>query len=369
MIAVVSCEHFPDDERIYHRQIKSLINNGYRITYFTRSESEINLSDTRLTHINFPLTTTLRSFINKIVSFFSENNPPKIFHIHEPVLYQLVSLLKTRFDINVIYDVHEDFPSLIHTFSKRNNFIKWIRKNNWLRKEKQFLPWVDKIILASPNILNCGYHQKGFDPVILENFPALNLIPPVNFNFNRGNTIIYNGHLGPERGISELIYSISEVSKEIPDVFLSLFGSFRTKKYQIEILELINQLSLDQYIKWHGQVKHKTIWKYLGESAVGVIPFLDNPLTRLGTPTKLFEYMASGCRIVASDLQPMKQYNVKGVLLVKPGNIENLSQSLVKALHANTNESLRINYKKIIEEYNWETIEHRLIETYEKLMK
>jgi glycosyltransferase involved in cell wall biosynthesis len=369
LIAVVSFEHFLDDERIYHRQIKTLIKNGFQVSYFTRSNSEIDLSTPELSHVNFPKLTSLKEYTQKIVGYFSGSSPPKVVHIHEPELLDLASTLKIQFGTKVIYDVHEDYPSLIHTFSRKTKLIKTVKEKFWLEKEKRFLKWVDRIILASPYIKNSGYDEKGFTPVILENFPTLSMIPKVDFDCNRGNTMIYHGHLGPERGISELIQSVLIVSNEIPDISLSLYGSFRTNDYQNEILALIKQLSLDQHINWYGQINHEEIWEKLSESSVGVIPFLDKPLTRLGTPTKLFEYMASGCRIVASNLPPMKRFDVNGILMVSPGNIKNLSQCLVEALQKNSNESLELNHKKIMDEYNWETIEHRLIDTYGELLK
>jgi len=39
MNAVVSCLHYPDDERIYHREIKTLVKGEIHISYFSRSES------------------------------------------------------------------------------------------------------------------------------------------------------------------------------------------------------------------------------------------------------------------------------------------------------------------------------------------
>jgi len=54
MIAVVSSGHKPDDERIYHKEIQSLLKAGYEIQYFTRSNSEISLSKKNLIHCNVP---------------------------------------------------------------------------------------------------------------------------------------------------------------------------------------------------------------------------------------------------------------------------------------------------------------------------
>ena len=45
MICIVSSSHFPDDERIYQRQIKSLVRSNRKVLYLTRSESTINLSN------------------------------------------------------------------------------------------------------------------------------------------------------------------------------------------------------------------------------------------------------------------------------------------------------------------------------------
>ena len=45
MVVIISCHHFPDDERIYHKQIKSLLKDGHRVLYYTRSNSSLNLSE------------------------------------------------------------------------------------------------------------------------------------------------------------------------------------------------------------------------------------------------------------------------------------------------------------------------------------
>ena len=368
MICVVSCHHYPDDERIYHREIKTLVNGKIHITYFSRSDSDLDLSDQSVSHINYLKSSfSIDTYQEKLLQYFSENKPV-ILHIHEPELFPLAKMVKELFNTKVIYDVHEDYPSLFQTFSRWGKLTKAFKGKFWLRKEKQFLEYVDEIIVASPAIINCGYKENGFVPIVIENFPSSKLLPRLDLNLNRGNTIIYHGHLGPERGITELIKSIPMVSKIIDDVSLSLFGSFRTKKYKEKILALIDRLNLNNHVEWHGQVSHKEIRNQLVQNAIGVIPFLDNPLTRIGTPTKLFEFMAAGCRIVASDLQPMKRYEVDGLTLVKPGSIEALADHLVKELTNKSVKELQVNQKKIINEYNWEAISVRLIDIYKKLM-
>ena len=64
----------------------------------------------------------------------------------------------------------------------------------------------------------------------------------------------------------------------------------------------------------------------------------------------------------------MKRYEVDGLVLVKPGNVRALADHLVKELTNQSVRALQINQRKIINEYNWESISIRLIKVYKKLI-
>ena len=53
MIVMVSCQHFPDDERVYYRELISLKTLGLPLYYFTRSDSKLDMSDDLIIHKNF----------------------------------------------------------------------------------------------------------------------------------------------------------------------------------------------------------------------------------------------------------------------------------------------------------------------------
>jgi len=146
-----------------------------------------------------------------------------------------------------------------------------------------------------------------------------------------------------------------------------LFGSFRTEKFKAKIISLINELDLNNNVKWRGQIPHENIWSYLAKSSIGVIPFLDNKLTRIGTPTKLFEFMLSGCRIIASDLPPIRQYKVDGIIFSKPGDIKSLAKNILHGLSKKNIKDLENNQNRIIQKYNWEAIDQTLVNLYKKL--
>ena len=368
MIAVASCHHYADDERIFHRQVKLLIQENFEVQYFTRSNTELIDQDGLQLYKNFnPDLNKTDLYQKKLLNIYKQN-PPKILHIHEPELLWLAKKTKEKYGTIIFYDVHEDYPSLIKTFSNWPEPIQWLKKTLWVMREKKYLSWVDEVILASPAIKNCDYGKQGFRPNIIGNFPETKLFPNTELDFNRNNILVYHGHLAPERGITELVESMEKVKVKVSDVILNLFGTFRTKEYEQVILEKINSLGLGENILWHGQVAHHEIWQHLVKAKVGLIPFASNALTRIGTPTKLFEYMAAGCRIVASDLPPLKQFEVQALHLVKPGDVAQLAGAIIQALNDSTNSGLQENRNSIYSKYNWNFLTDSFISIYKEYL-
>ena len=201
MIAVISCSHFPDDERIFYKEIKTLSKRKIKIDYYTLSNVNISLSDKYINHINYNNSKySIKSYIIAVKQKLLEA-PPKVIHIHEPELFSLAIFAKKSFGAKIIYDVHEDYPIMINTFSRWNKYIRDLKIKFWIFKEKLFLRYVDEIIVASPAITNSNYKDMGFESVLLENFPLKSFINSLNIKTKKNNSIIYHGSMGPERGI------------------------------------------------------------------------------------------------------------------------------------------------------------------------
>ena len=88
MITIVSCSHYPDDERIYHKEINTLLEEKYSINYFTLSESEQNLSDKYINHINYSSATTSIKEYMDLVELKIRATPTKVI----PVSYTHLTL-------------------------------------------------------------------------------------------------------------------------------------------------------------------------------------------------------------------------------------------------------------------------------------
>ena len=174
-------------------------------------------------------------------------------------------------------------------------------------------------------------------------------------NGNRGYSIIYHGQLSLERGIKDLILAMPNVISKIPNVSLTLIGTFRTEKFRKIIKNIIIEYKLEDNININNQIPYENIWDKLNSHAIGIIPFRKNLLTQNNTPTKLFEMMASGLEIVATDLPPTRYFVDDSIHWVPPGDAEYLADSIIHACQSLGDRSkVQKNLQLIAQKYNWD---------------
>ena len=76
-----------------------------------------------------------------------------------------------------------------------------------------------------------------------------------------------------------------------------------------------NRLTRAKNVHWLGEKKYEELPAYVRHFDVATIPFVINEITLSTSPVKLFEYMAAGKPIVATDLPECRKY--RSVLLAR----------------------------------------------------
>ncbi|MDP6532883.1 MAG: glycosyltransferase family 4 protein [Candidatus Marinimicrobia bacterium] len=366
MIAVVSCGHRPDDERIYHRQIKSLLKAGYEIQYFTRFDGDMNLSESGLRHSNFPRSeNSVRTFA-KLVEAELVQTKPDIVHIHEFELLSMARNVKKSAESKILYDVHDTLIAMWDTVSSRKGIIKKLINTGLYYYEKRNLKYVDHVILANPSFEINRYEKTGLATTVVPNFPLLSFLPE-EYGERSGKKILYQGLLSEDRGIDILIQAFRLVLKAHPDAELMLLGPAKTEEYRNELKKEISRNS--NQIQLLDEIPHKEVWRMMSEAKVGVIPSLDSPRVRFDTPTKLFEYMASGCAVIATDLKPVRHHARDSILYAAPNDIADLAEKIIAILDSDIlyNELTGKGQKLIKEKQHWGKVENTFLEVFEQL--
>ncbi len=127
-----------------------------------------------------------------------------------------------------------------------------------------------------------------------------------------------------------------------------------------EAKNIISNSPYESNVIFTGLVCYDECPKYLAACDIFLSPHIQNPdgTEFFGSPTKLFEYMAIGRPIIASDVGQIGKIlkHRESAYLVEQGNVEQLAD----AIHTITNDEQLASYlaenarKEVIEKYTWD---------------
>jgi glycosyltransferase involved in cell wall biosynthesis len=167
-----------------------------------------------------------------------------------------------------------------------------------------------------------------------------------------------------------LIESFQQVREQYPKVKLILVGDGETR---LRIEARIAESNLSQSIILTGLVDHSKIPEILSIATVSVAP-----LTKLQdgygcSPLKIYEYMAAGNAIVATDtgqVSTIISHNKTGVL-VDPGDITGFANAITRLLDNPmlANEIGDQARKQAIANYSWIDYSNKLIQLYQSVIQ
>lgn len=286
--------HGRDDVRIFHKQCRSLAAAGFDVTLLVQDGKG---NETRAGVTILDLGAPPAGRIKRILwspwrAWRSLRNMPEgIIHFHDPELLTMFFLLKKRQN-QVIYDAHEDVPRDI--LSKY-----WVPAS--LRKVLSFLfekledfvtRRLDAVIGATPFIA-ARFARVNSRSIAINNYPLASEFEPASAGRPFTRTICYTGAIARARGISELVESLAVLR----DVSLVMCGPFESKAYEEELRSLAGW----EFVDYRGVVSRGETAAIMASAEIGAVTFLPAPNHVDAQPNKMFEYMAAGLPLLASD--------------------------------------------------------------------
>jgi glycosyltransferase involved in cell wall biosynthesis len=172
--------------------------------------------------------------------------------------------------------------------------------------------------------------------------------------------VAYAGHLYVWKGVDILLEALARV----PTVRGLIVGGHEAEPDLPRLRQRAWQLGLAERVEFTGLVRPTSVPGLLSRARMTVLPNLPSAIsTRFTSPLKLFEYMAAGRAIVASDLPAIREVLRDGenARLVQAGSPEALA-SAISSLARDASEAERLGRAAFesAAEYSWDRRASRL---------
>ena len=245
-----------------------------------------------------------------------------IVQLHDPELLILAPLLRLHRRVRVIYDVHDD---LSETLRERHWLPRFVRRPLATCagfSERILARTVDSVTTATPRI------ARRFDgAVVIQNFPDVATHVPHRpaTDVAEPLRLVYVGEMNPRRGARELAAAVALTSAN-QLVHLDVFGDVKPAALSRELRDVAGDA-----LRLHGWIAPSAVAGHLRQADVGVVTFHPGPNHDHSQPRKLFEYMANGLAVVASDLPRWREI-VDGAecgVLVDPFSPTSIADALI----------------------------------------
>jgi glycosyltransferase involved in cell wall biosynthesis len=221
------------------------------------------------------------------------HGPFRLVQFHDPELVPAMALLGIlRPGTYTLYDIHEDLPLQLASKSYLPPGLRAPASRLaacMLRAARElfsgFAPATEAIAQAWP----------GAETRVLHNYPkalfGLAGTPP------DPRRILYVGGLSQARGILLALEAVREARRRLPDLRLELIGWIM----EAEIGSAIQAAAAEGWCVHIPWLAPEALLARAAGAGVGLVTLLPRPNYLESLPTKLFEYMAMGIPVLASD--------------------------------------------------------------------
>jgi len=366
-ICHITTVHSPFDVRIFHKECKTLLKkSGYEVILIAQNNNNELVDGINIIALQKAKNRLQRMTFLPFKAFkLALKQKANIYHFHDPELIVLGVALKL-FMKKVIYDVHEDIPEQILSKTYMPKILRKVISLGFNLIEKNSARFFDYVITTTDFIKSkfLKYNRKVID---VKNYISKQYIKNTIDKASKSNDfiVIFAGGIYKERGILEGIKACNML-RELPVRFL-IFGEMDSTYYS-EIKEVDTLGRLD----YKGVLPYEKILMEFAKADIGFV--CDYPLKRHmeGLPIKLFEYMAVGIPIIASNFPLWKEIVEKNNcgICVDPTKPEEIAKA-IKYLITHPDEAKKMGEngrKAVLEKYNWEKESEKLLNVYKEIL-
>ena len=293
-----------------------------------------------------------------------------LLHFHDIDLLPMMML--ARFIRPIVYDVHENYPDEMLVRYWVPDLLR--KPLYWLVRSGQYLASlvIRNIVLVVP-AQERDFPKRFVRKTIVRNYGSTALLEQVSGDYpSRARRIAFIGSQYPENGTFLVLEIATCLKASGVEVEILCSDRFSSKVLRAEFLRRVQALGIERHITLVPNVPAPEIMDILNQARIGLLVNLRVPKQEKALPTRLFEYMAAGLPVVASDLPLIVHYvsDANCGLLAKPEDPQSFSSAIARLLD---DEKMAMNMGRsgqhaFIDRFSWESQIPGLLSFYDKIL-
>lgn len=378
-VCMLSTAHDANDSRITYKEAVSLAKAGYNTLFIVPHHGEEVIEGVRIVPLPIPRSRSERMWTTTWRLYQAARQiDADVYHFHDPELIPIGMLLKKK-GYRVIYDVHEDVPRQILS---KGWIPKWLR-GSVSRLVERIELWAslrfDAIVTATTHIEErFARHPKCYTETVC-NYPILDEFVQtaespqsvqsvqsgefvgIPQHAGKEDAVCYVGSIGNIRGLQQIV---GAMEFGISDKKLLLAGSFASAEEKHVAMGRSGWAKVD----YLGQLNRKQVYETMARSRAGLV-ILHPTINYIDAlPIKLFEYMAAGIPVIASDFPKWRQIIEQAGcgFCVDPFDLEGISKRIDWLIthHEEAEEMGRRGQEAVQSLYHWNVEKEKLLHVY-----
>jgi glycosyltransferase involved in cell wall biosynthesis len=373
---------YVNEGRVY-KESQTLSKAGYEVTIFATWKKGLpliqNEGNVKIVRLAFPVLCALKVpvyavrlfmplYTLRLLLFELRRYKPDVLHCMNIATLHIGYLSKKLFNIPYVYDSHDLFVGQIY-FSKKSAIVQRL----YMLREKFLAKRAAVVIQADEGRSKHFQKLYGITPKVIINkalVPTSSKKVLSEDDYPMLKTSKYKlvsvGAIAEQRGVEQLV----EATAGMDNVQIFLLGR-PISKWGYDLLERYK----DQ-LCWIPAVAPGDVTNALMVFDLGVSLVPDACLSRyLGSPTKMWELIASGMPQIASDFPDIRKTIVENEVgpvgrVVDPADVGEIRRNIQEMLdNPNEMEMYRKNCLKLRQVCGWNTEAGKLIEIYKTISK